>query len=70
MQDVTRKLDSEALSSEELEDISKVILQDNHKSVQKMQKEFDKIVDDKDKENSRIRNHKSKITVTNTKDNG
>jgi hypothetical protein len=38
-----------------------VIFQDNQKSVQKMQKEFDKIIVDKDKEISHLKNHSQNL---------
>jgi hypothetical protein len=38
LQDV--KLDSDPITLEDLKDISKIILQDNHKTIQKVQKEL------------------------------
>jgi hypothetical protein len=64
LQDVTMKSISEAPSSEDLKDISEVILQDNQKSIQKLQdrqKECDKIIIEKDEEISRLRNHNQKL---------
>ena len=55
---------SEAPSSEDLKDISEMILQDNQKSIQKLQdqqKECDKIIIEKDEEISRLRNHNKKL---------
>jgi hypothetical protein len=55
---------SEAPSSEDMKDISEVILQDNQKSIQKLQdgqKECDKIIIEKDKEISHLRNHNQKL---------
>jgi chromosome segregation ATPase len=55
---------SEATSSEDLKDISEMILQDNQKSIQKLQdrqKECDKIIIEKDEEISRLRNHNQKL---------
>jgi hypothetical protein len=51
---------SEAPSSENLKDILEVILQDNHKSIQKLQdrqEECGKIIIEKDEEISCLRNH-------------
>jgi hypothetical protein len=64
LQDVTMKSISEAPSSEDLKDISEVILQDNQKSIQKLQdrqKECDKIIIEKDEEISHLRNHNQKL---------
>jgi hypothetical protein len=64
LQDVTMKSISEAPSSEDLKDISEMILQDNQKSIQKLQdrqKECDKIIIEKDEEISRLRNHNQKL---------
>ena len=47
----------EAPSLEDLKDISKIILQDNQKIVQKMQKYFDKVVAVKGEEIYRLKNH-------------
>jgi hypothetical protein len=55
---------SEAPSSEDLRDISKVILPNNHKSIQKLQdrqEECDKIIIEKGEEISRLRNHNQKL---------
>ena len=49
LQDFSILSDSKAPSSEDFKDISKMILQDNQKSVQKMQKEAEKIITNKDK---------------------
>jgi hypothetical protein len=59
LQDV--KLDSDPVTSEDLKDISKIILQDNQKIVQKVQKEFDKVVADKDEEISLLKNHSQNL---------
>jgi hypothetical protein len=64
LQDVTMKSISEAPSSEDLKDISEVILPDNQKSIQKLQdrqEECDKIIIEKDEEISRLRNHNQKL---------
>jgi hypothetical protein len=64
LQDTTMKSISEAPSSEDLKDISEVILLDNQKSIQKLQdrqEECDKIIIEKDEEISRLRNHNQKL---------
>jgi hypothetical protein len=64
LQDATMKSISEAPSSEDLKDISEVILPDNQKSIQKLQdrqEESDKIIIEKDEEISRLRNHNQKL---------
>jgi hypothetical protein len=64
LQDATMKSTSEAPSSEDLKDISEVILPDNQKSIQKLQdrqEEYDKIIIEKDEEISRLRNHNQKL---------
>jgi hypothetical protein len=43
-------MESDLVAAEDLKDISKVIFQDNQKLIQKMQKEFDKVVANKGKE--------------------
>ena len=57
LQDVSMKSDSEDVSSEDFKDISKMISQEDQKSRQKMQKEFDKVIKDKEEEISRLRDH-------------
>jgi hypothetical protein len=42
------KLDSNLVTLKDLKDISKIILHDNQKIIQKVQKYFDKVVVDKD----------------------
>jgi hypothetical protein len=64
LQDTTMKSISEAPSSEDLKDISEVIIPDNQKSIQKLQdrqEECDKIIIEKDEEISRLRNHNQKL---------
>jgi hypothetical protein len=64
LQDAIMKSISEAPSSEDLKDISEVILPDNQKSIQKLQdrqEEYDKIIIEKDEEISRLRNHNKKL---------
>jgi hypothetical protein len=50
-------LESDPVTSEDFKDISKVILQENKKSMENMQKEIDKIITDKNEEISRLKNH-------------
>jgi hypothetical protein len=61
MWDITRKSDPVAPSSKDLKDISKEILQGNQRSTQKMKKEFDRVVADKDKEIYRLKNHSQSL---------
>jgi hypothetical protein len=64
LQDATMKSISIAPSSEDMKDISEVILPDNQKSIQKLQdrqEESDKIIIEKDEEISRLRNHNQKL---------
>ena len=55
------KSNSEVASFEDFKDISKVILQENQKSIQKMQKEFNKVVVDKEEKISRLRYQSQKL---------
>ncbi len=57
LQDIATKSNLEAPSDEDFKDISKVISQEKLKSIQKMQKEVEKFVTDKDEELTRLRNH-------------
>jgi hypothetical protein len=59
LQDST--LESDPVTSENFEDISKVILQENKKSMENMQKEIDKIIIDKNEEISRLKNHSQNL---------
>jgi len=64
LQDITMKSISEAPSSEDLKDVSKVILQDKHKSIKKLHdqhKESEKIIIEKGEEISHLRNHNHKL---------
>jgi hypothetical protein len=64
LQDATIKLILEAPSTEDLKDISEVILLDDQKSIQKLQdrqEECEKIIIEKDEEISRLRNHNQKL---------
>jgi hypothetical protein len=65
LQDVT--LEPDSVTQEDLKDISKVILQENQKSMQNMQKEIDKIITDKNEEISRGTNT-NPINVTTQED--
>ena len=49
LQDTTSELDS--VTPEDFKDISKVILQENQKSISKMQKEFGEVIRDKKRRN-------------------
>jgi hypothetical protein len=71
LQDVRMKLDFEAPSLVDFKDISKVILQDNQTSIQRMRKEFDKVVADKDKEISCLKEHRQELLaqIKKSKDN-
>ena len=64
MQDVT--LEQNSLALEYLKDISRMILQDTQNSIHKMQKEFGKLIANKDKEMPRLKNH-SECLITQTK---
>ena len=57
LQDTTMKLDLEAPTSQDFKDISKVFSQEDHKLIQKIHKEFDKIIMDKEEEISHLRDH-------------
>jgi len=59
LQDVTLKTDS--VIPEDIQEISKVILQESKKAIQNMQKEVDKITADKNEEVSRLRDHSEKL---------
>ena len=56
------KSDSVVPSLENLKDVSRVILLDNQKLIQKMQKKVDKVVADKVEEISRLKNHSRSLT--------
>jgi hypothetical protein len=60
-QDITMKSNSIIPSSKDFKDISKVILQENQKSISKMQKEFDEVITDKNEEISRLKDHSQKL---------
>jgi len=54
----------EAPSSKVLKDVPNVILQDTHKSIQKLRdrwKEFDKVLANKDEENSHLKDYSQKL---------
>ena len=59
-QNVTQKSSSGVESSEDLKDILKVLSQEYHKSIQKMHKEFYKVIMDKEEEISHLRDHNQK----------
>ena len=51
------------MSSEDFKEISKVLSQEDQKSIQKSQKEFDKVIMDKEEEISRLRDHNQKLPL-------
>jgi hypothetical protein len=59
LQDTTSEPDS--VTPEDFNDISEVILQENKKSMQRMQKEFDEVIKDKSEEISRLKEHSKKL---------
>jgi hypothetical protein len=54
-------LESDSITLEDLKYISKVILQENQKSMQKMQKEFDKVIVIKTKKFLSLKNHSQNL---------
>jgi len=63
LQDVALRSKSEAPSAEDFKDISKLISQENQKSIQKMRKEVEKIVANKDDELTRLRSHNKDLLI-------
>ena len=61
--DVTLKSSSEAVSSEDFKDISKMISQEDKKSRYKRQEELDKFIMDKEEEISCLRDHNQKLLL-------
>jgi hypothetical protein len=61
LQDTTMRSKSIIPSSEDSKDISKVILQENQKSISRMQKDFDEVIKDKNEEISCIKDHSKKL---------
>jgi hypothetical protein len=59
LQDTTSEPDSVTL--EDFNDISEVILQENKKAMQRMQKEFDEVIKNKSEEISRLKEHNKKL---------
>ena len=57
------KTESEVTSSEEFKEISKILSQGNEKSIQTIQKDFDKIIAVKEEEISRLRDHNQKLLL-------
>jgi hypothetical protein len=57
-QDTTMRSKSIIPSSKDFKDILKVILQENQKSISRMQKEFDEVITDKNEEISHLKDHK------------
>jgi hypothetical protein len=60
-QDTTMRSKSIIPSSKDFKDILKVILQENQKSISRMQKEFDEVIKDKNEEISRLKEHSQKL---------
>jgi hypothetical protein len=69
-QDTTMRTKSIISSSKDFKDISKVIPQENQKSISRMQKEFDEVIMDKNEEISRLKDHSKKLLtqIKNSKD--
>jgi hypothetical protein len=61
LQDTTMRSKSIIPSSKDFKDILKVILQENQKSISRMQKEFDEVIKDKNEEISRLKEHSQKL---------
>ena len=59
LQDTTSKPHS--VTPEDFNNISEVMLQENKKAMQRMQKEFDKVIKDKSKEIYRLKEHSKKL---------
>lgn len=59
LQDTTSEPDS--ITPRDFNDISEVILQENQKTMQQMQKEFDKVIMKKNKEISHLKDHSQKL---------
>jgi len=61
--DVTMKSSSESPTTEDLKDISKVILQDGQMSIQQLQdcQKLDQVITEKDEEISRLKNHSKNL---------
>ena len=57
------KTKSEAASSEEFKEISKMLSQGNKKSIQVIQKNFEKVIVGKEEEISRLRDHNQKLLM-------
>ena len=51
------------MSFEDYKDISKVLSQENQKSLQNMQKEIDRVITDKEEEIYHLRDHSKKLLV-------
>jgi hypothetical protein len=60
-QDITMRSKSIIPSSKDFKYISKVIHQENQKSISRMQNEFDEVIMDKNEEISRLRDHTQKL---------
>lgn len=61
LQGIIMKSDMIVPSSKDLNDISKVTIQENHKSILKMRKEFNEVISDKNKEIFGLKYHSEKL---------
>ena len=61
LQDTTMRSKSIIPSSKDFKDILKVILQENKKSISRMQKEFDEVITEKNEEISLLKDHSQKL---------
>jgi hypothetical protein len=59
LQDTTSEPDF--VKPEDFNDISEIILQENKKAMQRMQKEFDEVITEKNEEISRLKDHSQKL---------
>jgi hypothetical protein len=60
-QDTTMRSKSIIPSSKDFKDISKVILQENQKSISRRQKEFDEVITDKNDGNFHVKDHNKRL---------
>ena len=63
LQDINMKSKSEVASSEDFKKISKMLSQGNEKSIQTIQKDFDKVIACKEEEISNLRDHNQKLLL-------
>ena len=57
------KLESKVSSSEDYREISRVMLEGNEKSIQMIQKNFNKVIGGKEEEISCLRDHNQKLLL-------